>query len=318
MERMSEALRLDAVLEPFAGKTWESSLGPVNYSALGEARNGTILLIPGLGMQRTEWSPELIAGLHAAGYATLIADNRDCGLTNLSGTHAPPGGESGGGGENGAADGAGLTGYTLRDMAADLRELVVHLGLGPVHVAGMSMGGMIAQHLALLAPELVCSLTSLMSTTGSRAVGRPQEESKWVFLTPAPTENQATYVDYAVRYHGALAGPNFADVDRARQLAVIAWERGIRPDGTARQLAAIQADGDRTERLAALRVPTLVVHGDADPLIGISGGTATAAAIPGAKMHTIAGMGHSIPWQCAGELTERLVAHLDAAGGSGV
>lgn len=304
MERIDEATRLDALLEPFAGKTWESPLGPVNYSLLGEARNGTVLLIPGLGMQRTEWSPELIAGLHTAGYATLIADNRDCGLTELTGTYDPPAPGSG-----------GLPEYTLRDLATDLRELVTHAVARPVHVVGMSMGGMVAQHLALLAPELVRSLTSLMSTTGNRAVGRPREESKWVFLTPAPLDSLATYVDYAVRYHGALTAEQFADVDRARQLAVIAWERGVRPEGTARQLAAIQADGDRTERLAALRVPTLVLHGDADPLIGMSGGTATAAAIPGATMHSIAGMGHSVPWQRAGEVKDQLVAHFAAAAG---
>ncbi|KAM9861704.1 alpha/beta fold hydrolase [Leucobacter sp. BZR 635] len=319
MERISDARRLEEVLEPFTGKTWQAPGGTVNYSLLGEARNGTVLLVAGLSMQRTEWSPELIAGLHAAGYATLAADNRDCGLTRLRGGTAASAGageaspDTAKTGEAKTAEASSRATYSLRDMAGDLRDLLVHLGVGPVHVLGMSMGGMIAQHLALLAPEQVVSLTSLMSTSGSRAVGRPQERAKWVFLTPAPTDSLESYVDYAVRYHVALAGEQMSDIDRARHLAIIAWERGVNREGTARQLAAIQADGDRTERLESLRLPALVVHGDADPLIGISGGIATAAAIPGAEMHTITGMGHSVPWQCAGSLTERVVAHFAAA-----
>lgn len=316
MERISSQEQFDELLEPFSGTTWETPRGDMNYSLLGEAQRGTVLLIAGLSMQRTDWSPELIAGLHAAGYATLAADNRDCGLTTLSGNHAAEGEETDP--DPGDADAArpGRAEYSLRDMAADMRELLEHLGTGPVHVVGMSMGGMIAQHLALLAPELVLSLTSLMSTTGNRDVGHAKQESRWVFVTPAPTDSLAAYVDYAVRYHAALSGEPFADIDRVRQLAMVSWQRGLNPEGTVRQIAAIQADGDRTERLAALRLPTLVVHGDADPLIGISGGVATAAAIPGAELHVIEGMGHSVPWQCSEELTERIVAHCAAAAAS--
>lgn len=302
MERINDAERLDELLEPFAGHTWESPLGPVSYSVGGEPRRGTVLLVAGLAMQRSDWSPELIAGLRQAGYATLAADNRDSGRTRLSGTY-----------DGQRAHPSGEAPYSLGDMARDLRELVEHLGTGPVHVVGMSMGGMIAQHLALLAPELVRSLTSVMSTTGARGVGRPSEGSKWVFATRAPTDSVESYVDYAVRYHGALTGEHFTDVDRARQLALVSWKRGISPDGTARQLAAIGADGDRTERLGTLHVPTLVVHGDADPLIDVSGGAATAAAIPGAELFLIEQMGHSIPWQLSGLLTQRIVAHLDGA-----
>lgn len=305
MERISDAGTLDELLEPFGGHTWESSIGPVNYSLGGEARRGTVLLAAGLAMQRTDWSPEFVAGLRAAGYATLAADNRDSGRTLLAGTHAEPGAAPAGEADPHA--------YALSDMARDLGELVRHLGTGPVHVVGMSMGGMIAQHLALLAPELVRSLTSVMSTTGARGVGRPSEASKWVFAAPAPTDSIESYVDYAVRYHGALTGEHFTDVDRARQGAIVSWARGVSPAGTTRQLAAIRADGDRTDRLAALRVPTLVVHGDADPLIDVSGGIATAAAIDGAELHTVGQMGHSIPWQCAAEVTERIVVHLHAA-----
>ncbi|WP_161937448.1 alpha/beta fold hydrolase [Leucobacter sp. G161] len=293
MERISDEARIAELLEPYTGSTAEISAGTVNYSLLGEPRLGTVLLISGLSMHRTDWSPELIAGLHDAGYATLAADNRDAGASTLLN-------------EN-------VEAYGLVDMAADLRELIELLGVGPVHAVGISMGGMIAQHLALLAPAQLRSLTSVMSTTGARGVGRPHEDSKWVFLTPAPTDSREAYVAYALRYHEALTGGHFSDPERARQTAEIAWTRGINPEGTVRQLGAIQADGDRTERLAAITVPTLVVHGDADPLIGVSGGVATAAAIPGATMFTVPGMGHAIPWQRAGALTDRLVAHFTAA-----
>ncbi|GAA2840711.1 non-heme chloroperoxidase [Leucobacter komagatae] len=303
MTRISDEGRLRELLEPDGGEFSEIPSGTLNYSLTGEARNGTVLLIAGLSMQRTDWSPELIAGLHEAGYATLAADNRDAGRSRMNDSIP--------------------TDYSLADMATDLRDLLetldpnaAHTNPGPVHVVGMSMGGMLAQHLAMLAPERVRSLTSLMSTTGAREVGRPEQASKWVFLTPAPTDSRDAYLAYAQRYHEALAGPFFADPERARQTAEMAWDRGLSPAGTARQLAAIQSDGDRTERLRALRVPTLVAHGDADPLIGISGGVATAAAIPGASMYAIPGMGHTVPWQRAAELTARLVAHFAAAAAS--
>lgn len=296
MERISDEGQLRELLEPDGGESCEIPSGTLNYSLTGEARNGTVLLIAGLSMQRTDWSPELIAGLHEAGYATLAADNRDAGRSRMN--DSTP------------------TDYTLADMATDLRDLLVALDTNAVHVVGMSMGGMLAQHLAILATERVQTLTSLMSTTGARAVGRPEQASKWVFLTPAPTDNRDAYLAYAQRYHEALAGPFFTDPERARQTAEMAWERGLSPAGTARQLAAIQSDGDRTERLRALRVPTLVAHGDADPLIGISGGEATAAAISGASMYAIPGMGHAVPWQRAAELTARLVAHFATAAAS--
>ncbi|KAM9866897.1 Rhodomycin D methylesterase DauP [Leucobacter aridicollis] len=302
MARITDEQQLHDLLEPDGERFCEISTGRVNYSLLGTPLRGTVLLVAGLSMHRTAWSPELIAGLHAAGYATLAADNRDAGLTDASGRHAG----LGAGDEFRAA-------YGLVDMAGDLRELILALDVGPVHVVGMSMGGMIAQHLALLAPELVSSLTSVMSTTGDRAVGRPQQESKWVFLTPAPTDSREAYLAFSERYHAALAGPHYPDFERARETAEMTWARGVDLAGTARQLQAIQADGDRTERLRRVATPTLVVHGDADPLIGVSGGIATAAAIPGARLLTIERMGHSIPWQCAGELTDAVVAHAGAA-----
>ncbi|MFF8816886.1 alpha/beta fold hydrolase [Leucobacter sp. NPDC015123] len=302
MERIADNRVLNELLEPDGGAFCQISTGELNYSLTGTARQGTVLLIAGLSMHRTDWSPELIAGLHAAGYATLTVDNRDAGRSVVLGRHT-----GFGAGDEFRAE------YGLVDMAGDLRELILALDVGQVHVVGMSMGGMIAQHLALIAPELVHTLTSVMSTTGERAVGRPQQESKWVFLTPAPTDSREAFVAFSERYHAALAGPHFPDFERARETASMKWGRGISLDDTARQLQAIQADGDRTKRLRRVAVPTLVVHGDADPLIDVSGGAATAAAIPGARLHVIEQMGHSIPWQRAGETTDTLAAHFQAA-----
>ena len=319
MERITCPDRLAELLDPSGGATVAVPTGSMHYSLRGEPRLGTVLLIAGLSMQRTDWSPELLAGLHAAGYATLCADNRDSGLSRLGNSSAPgqspPPAPARGPAAPQLQPPAQVPApqYTLDDMAADLEALIEALGLAPVHAVGMSMGGMIAQHLALRAPAAVRSLTSVMSTTGARGVGRPQPDSKWVFLTPAPTESERAYLEYAERYHLALAGLNFPDLPRALGAARVAWGRGVSPEGTARQLAAIGADGDRTDRLAGIRTPTLVIHGDADPLIALSGGEATAAAIPDARLATVKGMGHTVPWQRADAVTALLVRHFAAA-----
>lgn len=276
-------------LDP-VGTTWADATRRINYVDAGSGEAGTVLLVAGLGMQRIEWQPEFPSELVRRGYRVIAADNRDCGLSHV------PGDE-----------------YGIRDMALDLVDLVRHLGIAQVHVVGISMGGMIAQHIALAAPELVASLTSLMSTTGRRGVGRPHEISKWIFRTDAPTGSLEEYLDYALRHHESIAGPHFVEPDFARDTAVRAFERGLRPEGTARQLAAIQADGDRHERLGAIAVPTLVVHGDADPMIDVSGGEDTAAAIPGSRLELLPGVGHTIPVAVVPQLVDLLVEHFSAS-----
>ncbi len=277
---------LDAV-----GTTWIDGDRRINYVDAGAADAGVVLLIAGLGMQRIEWQPEFPAELVRRGFRVIAADNRDCGLSHV------PGGE-----------------YGIRDMALDLIDLLRHLRIDRVHVVGISMGGMIAQHVALAAPELTASLTSLMSTTGRRGVGRPHEVSKWIFRTDAPSDDRDAYLDYAIRHHESIAGPHHVELDFARENALRAFERGLRPEGTARQLAAIQADGDRHERLGAITAPTLVVHGDADPMIDVSGGEDTAAAIPGARLALLPDVGHTIPVAVVSQLVDLIAEHAAAAG----
>lgn len=280
----------DTALDP-VGTTWDSAERHINYTLTGPSQGEVVLLVAGLGMQRIEWTAEFVEAIHDAGYRTLMADNRDCGATQVDSE----------------------TSYTLEDMAQDLIALLDGLQIAHVHVVGMSMGGMLAQHIAISAPERCLSLTSLMSTTGRRGVGRPHEQSKWIFTSSAPTDSLAAYTEYAQRQHRSIAGARYVDDVHAAATAARVFARGVRPDGTARQLAAIQVDGDRTERLAMVTAPTLVVHGDADPMIDVSGGEATSAAIAGSTFVTIADMGHSVPVALASELSSLMAAHFDAS-----
>jgi pimeloyl-ACP methyl ester carboxylesterase len=263
--------------------------------ARGPLAGETLLLVSGLGRQRVEWPPQLVAGLHAAGLATLTVDNRDAGRSTV--IDAPP------------ADGAA---YELADLADDLRGVLDHHGLGRVHVLGVSMGGMIAQHLAFSHPERVASLISVMSGTGARDSGQSSPEVTPVLTTPEPEDPDA-YVERAVEVAEAIGSPGLVDRDEVRRRAEVVARRGIHPDGTARQMLAILADRNRTSRLAGVRAPTLVVHGTSDPLIDVSGGEATAAAIAGARLHLIEGMGHDLPLPMLPELVGAVVSHVAAS-----
>ncbi|MCU4184581.1 alpha/beta fold hydrolase [Acidiferrimicrobium sp. IK] len=242
----------------------------------------------GLGAQLTAWHPDFKAALVARGFFVVSFDNRDVGLSTWLD-------------EAGAADLiAGLSGtatapYLLSDMAADATAVLDAEGIDSAHVVGASMGGMIAQTLAIEHPGRLRSLTSIMSTTGAPAVGQPHPGVIEVLLTPPPGE-RAARIDQSVRGARAISSPGYPfDEARARARAEADYDRAYHPEGTARQAFAILASGDRTEALGQVQVPTLVVHGDADPLVDVSGGRATAAAIPGAELTIFPGMGHDLP-----------------------
>ncbi len=260
-----------------------------------------VVLVSGLGSQRIAWPPELRDRLHAAGYRTVTVDNRDVGRsTVLPGEVLDlPVGD----------DGWPAAVYNLEEMAADLVAVLDHLEATRAHVVGLSMGGMIAQHLAFDHPDRVATLTSVMSNTGHRDTGQADPEAGWVLTTPTPSDHDA-YLAHAIELARAIGSPGHLDEARVLARAEVTHARGIHPAGTARQLLAIRADRDRTGRLAGVRAPTLVVHGTADPLIGVSGGHATAAAIDGAQLELVEGMGHDLPVALLEEVTRPLLSHL--------
>lgn len=250
-----------------------------------------LLLVMGLGGQLVDWPQALLDLLSDAGFRVIRFDNRDIGLSTEFSDVAPPTRM-----QLAKAIVAGRpipAAYRLSDMAADATGLLDVLGVDRAHVVGMSMGGMIAQQLAIDAPERVRSLVSIMSTTGNRRVGRPSPKvARLSMRRQEPTFDRA--VEQAVEFFGHISGPHHDEAE-FRELARMSVERSWRPAGTARQLAAILASGDRTEQLRGLDVPTLVIHGMVDTLVRPSGGIATASAIPGSRLLMFNDMGHDFP-----------------------
>lgn len=261
----------------------------VHYETVGNPDDPALLLIMGLGAQLIAWPAEFCAQLAARGFHVVLFDNRDVGLSTAFD-------------DLGAPDTAAIMGgdpstvpYLLSDMAEDAAGLLKELGIARAHVAGVSMGGMVAQQLTIDHPDVVASLCSIMSTTGDRTVGHPTPEAMAVLLRPPGTTREEILAG-SVAASRAIGSPAYPVADDVLQeQAVAKYERSFRPQGTQRQYAAIIASPDRTAALAAVAVPTLVIHGEADPLINVSGGRATAAAVPGAELLVLPGMGHDLP-----------------------
>ena len=263
------------------------------WDAVGDAHGKPLLLIMGLGLQMVAWDDAFLDALAARGFYVIRFDNRDVGLsTNFDAwgdpnplqvfdelrkkheVHAP---------------------YRLADMADDAAAVLDAAGVRAAHVLGVSMGGMIAQELAIRHPERVLSLTSIMSTTGAPDVRGPSFETIAAVLAPFPPD-RAGFIRRSVELARTLHGGGFPFEDeRVRRVAARSFDRAYRPGGVRRQLIAIWLSGDRTSALRTLTIPALVIHGDADPLIPVDGGRATAAAIPGARLEIIPGMGHELP-----------------------
>ena len=234
-------------------------------------------------------------------------DNRDIGLsTHLHDAPAPDLAAAVTGDTSSAS-------YTLSDMARDTAGLLDALNLERAHVVGASMGGMIAQTLAIEHPQRVSSLTSIMSTTGDTSVGGASEEALGVLLAP-PANDRAEAIERSVAAFRVIGSPAY-EFDEAglRERAGLSFDRAHDPAGISRQLLAIIASGDRTPRLRELRVPALVIHGSADPLVRPDGGRATAAAIPGAELFEFDGMGHDLPRALWPTFTDRIVAITEGA-----
>jgi pimeloyl-ACP methyl ester carboxylesterase len=283
-----------------------SNVGParidIAYERLGDPHAPPVLLIMGIGAQLIGWPDGFCDELVGRNLQLVRFDNRDAGhSTHLTG--AP----------NFAAALAGdhsSASYTLSDMAADSVGLLDALGLDSVHLVGASMGGFIAQTIAIEHPHRVRSLTSIMSTTGDPTVGQPHAETMRIFAGPPPT-NREEVVQRAVEASRIVGSPGFAPdpvgvADRAGR----AYDRAHDPLGIVRQAVAVLASGDRTARLRSLEVPTLVIHGADDRMIDVSGGRATAAAIRGAELEVIDGMGHNLPRELWPSLAARIAAFV--------
>jgi pimeloyl-ACP methyl ester carboxylesterase len=260
------------------------------YETIGDPSDPPLLLVMGLGMQLIHWDRNLCEQLAERGFYVIRFDNRDAGLSTKIDAPVPD--------VRRAMLGRRVDApYLLGDMADDAFGLLDHLGIEAAHVVGVSMGGMIAQTMAISRPERVLSLISIMSTTGERRVGRPKLRVMTVLLRQAPQEREG-FIDHFVRVFRMIGSRGFPlDEARVRELAAATYDRNHDRAGTARQLAAILASGDRTASLRSLSVPTTVIHGRNDPLVPFRGGKATARAIPGARLIEIPGMGHDLPEQ---------------------
>src|SRR4051794_937438 len=227
----------------------------IAYETFGDASDPPLLLVMGLATQMIGWPDELCEQLVSRGFHVIRFDNRDVGhSTRLRGGPKP----------KVLRAMLGITkdpAYTLEDMADDGFGLLDHLGIEAAHVVGASMGGMIAQTMAIRRPERVLSLTSIMSTTGSRRAGFPRLKALGVLVRRAPTDRE-TYADYMVRTYQIIGSPGFdRDDDFVRELGRESYDRGVDRGGPARQIVAIQASGDRTRSLAGVKAPTVVIHG---------------------------------------------------------
>ena len=245
----------------------------IHYEPFGDPERPTLLLVNGLGSQCINYAAEWCEMFADEGYLVVRFDNRDVGLSSK-------------------LDGVD---YTLADMAGDALAVLDAVGAERAHVMGCSMGGMIVQRLAIDHTDRLLSLTSVMSRTGEPGFGESSEEALTLLMTPQPPE-RAAYVERqveALRVYGSK--PEWLDEEFIRRRAAAAYDRCFHPEGIVRQIRAVMHDGSRTEQLATVRVPTLVLHGSRDTLIDPSGGRRTAEVIPGARYVEIDGMGHDYP-----------------------
>jgi pimeloyl-ACP methyl ester carboxylesterase len=281
------------------------------YEIFGDPAAEPLILIMGLGSQMIQWDDDFCRQLAARGFRVIRFDNRDIGQSSkLSGgkplspiellklrlfkipVKAP---------------------YRLSDMAEDTVGLMDVLGIKSAHIVGLSMGGMIAQEIAISFPQRVRSLTSIMSTTGNPKIPGPTREAMAVLMAPPPKSKEEYLARYGNTWKVLRAGsfPEDEALDPAR--AERTYARGLSPAGTGRQLRAILASGSRKERLRSVKAPTLVIHGTVDPLVHPAGGKDTAASIPGAKLVMIEGMGHALPLRVWSQIIDAIDKHAHAA-----
>jgi pimeloyl-ACP methyl ester carboxylesterase len=259
------------------------------YETFGSADSPPLLLVMGLSAQMVLWDEEFCERLAAEGFWVIRFDNRDVGRSTILREAGVPKQWQLLVRDQRAAV------YSLSDMAADAVGLLDHLAIEAAHVVGVSMGGMIAQVMAIEHPDRVLSLVSIMSTTGNRRVGQPLPRIAMRMLRRVPRDREGYIASHLDTYRLIGSKTIAFDEEHKRRRAGRCFDRGIHPSGSARQMAAIVTAPDRTKALANVRAPTTVIHGDSDPLVNLSGGRATADAIPGARLVVIPGMAHDLP-----------------------
>jgi pimeloyl-ACP methyl ester carboxylesterase len=245
----------------------------IYYETFGDPADPTLLLVSGLTSQLTAWPEGFCEAFVDRGFHVVRFDNRDCGLSTIFPVGAT---------------------YTLSEMADDAAQLLTHVSEGPAHVLGISMGGMIVQTLAAERPELVATMTSYASSTGNPDVGHPTPEAWKLLMAPAPT-NRAEAVAAGVAGKEMWGTKDTWSEEEFGEFCGDNWDRSHPDGGGERQFAAISAAGDRSAQVATISCPSLVIHGDADTLINVSGGQHTAELIPDCEYIEVEGMGHDIP-----------------------
>ena len=271
-----------------------------------------VLLIMGLGMQLIAWPPAMVQGIADAGFRVVRLDNRDIGLSQHFDHLGSP-----------SLLWEGLkfrmgwrirAPYSLQDMAADTVGVLDALGIAKAHVVGVSMGGMVAQRVAMLAPSRVASLCSIMSSSGARGLPEASPAVTRVLLSRPSGKGVQAAVDHTVKLLKAIGSPGFPTRDaELHEMVAAAARRSFHPQGVLRQMVAIAADSTRAEVLGQVKAPTLVVHGRADPLVPMACGQDTARRIPGARFESIEGMGHDLPPGVVDRLLALLIPHFRAA-----
>jgi len=300
-----------AILTAMAQAKIPANIGQVTleYETMGRATDPAVLLIMGFGAQLINWSDQFCQMIVDQGFFVIRFDNRDCGLsTKLDGVVVDPN----------AVVAAALSGqelpvvpYTLSDMAQDAIELLNHLGIESAHILGASMGGMIAQTLAIEHPERARSLISLFSVTGEIEYGAPTAEAAEVLLGPPPTVREE-FIAASPNY-GVWQSKRYFDEVAVKREAARAFDRSFYPEGSSRQLAAIYASGSRVEGLLKVQTPTLVIHGKDDTLLPPDGGKRTAELVPGSTFLLVADMGHDLPEPLLPLVTGAMTAHMKLA-----
>lgn len=282
------------------------------YEDNGSPDAEVILLVMGLGAQMTLWPDELVAALVGDGFRVIRYDNRDIGLSQkFEGARAPsPAMQV-------LRKKIGFPAkvpYKLKDMADDGIGLLDALGIAKAHVVGASMGGMIVQLMAVHHPDRLLTLTSIMSTTGNGKLPQAEKHAIDALVAPLKGMDEETLVAHGLNIAKNIGSSGFPfDPADQRERVLKNMRRSVYPAGLPRQLAAIIDDGDRTSRLASVNVPTLVLHGEADPLVKLEGGEATAAAISGARLVTIPGWGHDLPIPLIPRLAGEIAGHARGA-----